>query len=261
MSQQQKMSNSRYQDSSSIIIDTASGNSPIYHSENEEVLYDVPFDFNQWKVELLGSALLAISMIICIIGIPMLLLVPLSYLRFRYVFRNRRCYITRTAIVQTMLVPTLFLWLPNRVEKTVQLSKIVDITIQQSWLQRMFHVCTLKIQNPGQTVSANGIPISDMDLTGIQEDQAQHVKRQLLSLAGRVRRGEDITMNEFMEPAPITTTTAASQIVTEARLTDAVTDIHKSLLRIEKLLLASNSNSSGGGGGGATTVTASDAMV
>lgn len=246
--QQHTVSDMRYQDSS--------GTSPIYHSENEEVLYDVPFDFNQWKVELLAGALLAICMVLFIIGIPMLLLLPLSYLRFRYVFRNRRCYITRTAIVQTMLVPTLFLWLPNRVEKTVQLSKIVDITIQQSWLQRMFHVCTLKIQNPGQTVSANGIPISDMDLTGIQEDQAQHVKRQLLSLASRVRRGEDITMSEISIPMMEPITAGANQVVTEARLTDAVVDIHKSLLRIEKLLAASSA-----GGGGAATVTAGDAMV
>jgi hypothetical protein len=128
----------------------------------------------------------------------------------------------------------LFCMLFSTKENHVQIQNIVDVIAEQSWLQKFFDCWTIRIQNPGQSVDGS----SDLILDGVVD--ANKVKRLLLDLAAKLKRGEETSsiVNKFaltdtygsMEQRPLFS----------ADVTSAILDMSASLKRIEQMMVQRN---------------------
>jgi hypothetical protein len=203
------------------------------NDEPNEQLYKVEFMYEQVIVDLVQF--LVASFILCIVGIGILLIpfAPLIFIYSKTVYDRRRCYITSSNVVLKQQLPQMVCMFFASQENHVQLHNIVDVVIQQGFIQKQFGCYTIHIQNPGQTaVPGQG---GDLILHGIKN--AHEVKRVILDLAAKLKRGEAVggslpvvpntqyQMNQSMVPA-----------TNSQEFMNYVVDMSQSLKRIEILL-------------------------
>jgi hypothetical protein len=114
----------------------------------------------------------------------------------------------------------------NTKENHVQIQNIVDVIAEQSWIQKCFDCWTIRIQNPGQSVDAS----SDLVLDGVVD--ANKVKRLLLDLAAKLKRGEETGFSSGTYGAMEN----VKQPLLGVEVQNAIIDISASLKRIETMM-------------------------
>jgi hypothetical protein len=158
------------------------------NDEPHEQLYKVEFMYEQVIVDVI--IYLILSFILCIVGAGILMLpfAPLVFIYGKTVYDRRRCYITSSNVVLKQQLPQMVCMFFASQENHVQLHNIVDVVIQQGFIQKQFGCYTVHIQNPGQTaVPGQG---GDLILHGVKN--AHEVKRVILDLAAKLKRGESV---------------------------------------------------------------------
>lgn len=163
-------------------------NTQLFEIENNK-LFEIKFNFEYWKVILISHLVQSTILIIFIIGIVIYPLVIFTLIQFYVIYKNRKCFITDDFIYLSQEVPVFFVpFVRNSVERTVPLQKITDITITQSWIEKIFNMAQMKIETAGgaqfQTEGS-----ADLVLCGIEEKLCRNYKQRILQLVAN-KRGE-----------------------------------------------------------------------
>jgi hypothetical protein len=203
------------------------------NDEPDEQLYKVEFMYEQVIVDSLQFLAMACLLSICIIGILFLPFAPLVFIYSKTVYGRRRCYITSSNVVLKQELPELVCMFFSSQENHVQLHNIVDVIIQQTFVQKQFGCYTLHIQNPGQTaVPGQG---GDLILHGVKN--AHEVKRVILDLAAKLKRGESVGGSLPVVPnTQYEMNQSAVPVTNSQEFMNYVVDMSQSLNRIELLL-------------------------
>ncbi len=197
----------------------------------DEVILDVTkfYSKEQITVEIISYLITSVLLILLFgIGLIFLVFTGLVYLRLRFIFEHRKCYITNTSIVLKEDIPWLFVFFPYHQEKTIQIQKITDITLSQSPLQKYFDLWSIKIETPSNNYDKNGVSTSDLLLSGIKErSKADKIKKLLTShVNGKPLSNYDsISMEEHISH-PVSVTLDSSTV-------KLLEDIRDSLKRLE----------------------------
>ncbi|KAK4382114.1 hypothetical protein Sango_2904000 [Sesamum angolense] len=96
------------------------------------------------------------------IGIVMLLYLPFKRYVLQKDFASRKLYITSKEIVYKTFVYT-FLW-RNQIEKHIPLSLIIDIIIEQGWLQSVYRLHTFRVEYISHGKAA---PVDELQFQGV----------------------------------------------------------------------------------------------
>jgi len=121
------------------------------------------------------------------VGLILFLFTPLFYVKQRRRVSSMEMYVTSRAVVFKQTAYSMGCCLAKTTEKHVMLDNITDVSYDQSFLQRMRGVATIKVENPGQSGTGKDASGSDLAVTGLGNPHL--VKRVLLQLRHRVRYG------------------------------------------------------------------------
>ncbi|XP_056160536.1 uncharacterized protein LOC115691776 [Syzygium oleosum] len=136
---------------------------------SEEILYTASFEelaTNHLKYDTI--IWLSISLLLVLawgVGIFMLIYLPIR----RYVIRNdihsRKLYVTPTKIVYKVSRPSFIpFWHPAVIEKHVPLSLVIDIIIEQGWLQSIYGIHTFRVESVARGKAA---PVDELRVQGV----------------------------------------------------------------------------------------------
>ncbi|XP_030533467.1 uncharacterized protein LOC115743017 [Rhodamnia argentea] len=136
---------------------------------SEEILYAASFEElarNHLKYDTI--IWLSISLLLVLawgVGIFMLIYLPIR----RYVIRNdihsRKLYVTPTKIVYKVSRPSFVpFWRPAMIEKHVPLSLVIDIIIEQGWLQSIYGIHTFRVESVAHRKAA---PVDELQVQGV----------------------------------------------------------------------------------------------
>ncbi|KAM7513504.1 hypothetical protein LguiA_003087 [Lonicera macranthoides] len=144
-----------------------------YEAEDEPVLYSASFEEaedNFLKYQTVQWVLYSLLLILAWgIGLFMLLYLPVRRYILRKDIRSRKLYVTPSAIVYKVTRPVPFpCFGVLRKEKHVLLPSVADIVIEQGYLQSLFGVYSVRIENTG----VRRPPSDDVQIKGIANPRA-----------------------------------------------------------------------------------------
>ncbi|CAK8532074.1 unnamed protein product [Lathyrus sativus] len=138
------------------------------NEEDEEVLYSASFketEENFVKYQTVQWVLYSLLLILAWgIGLLMLLYIPIRRFILRNDIRSRTLYLTPNAIVYKVTRPVPFpCFGVLHKEKHVLLHSVADIVVEQGYLQSLFGVCSVRIENVG----VRRPPSDDVKILGV----------------------------------------------------------------------------------------------
>ncbi|KAK8693498.1 hypothetical protein V6N13_071081 [Hibiscus sabdariffa] len=99
------------------------------------------------------------------VGIIMLLYLPFRRYVLQKDISSRKLYVTPSEIVYEVSRPSFIpFWGPVTIEKHVPLSKVIDIIIEQGWLQSVYGIHTFRIESIAQGKAA---PVDELQVQGV----------------------------------------------------------------------------------------------
>ncbi|KAL3535494.1 hypothetical protein ACH5RR_003955 [Cinchona calisaya] len=136
--------------------------------EEESVLYTASFEESEENFVNYQTARWILYSLLLILawGIGVLMLIYLPFRRFilRKDIRSRKLYVTPNAIVYKVIKPDLFPCFGLlKKEKHIVLPSVADIVVEQGYLQSMFGVYSIRIEN----VAVRRPPSDDVQIQGI----------------------------------------------------------------------------------------------
>ncbi|CAI8613094.1 unnamed protein product [Vicia faba] len=138
---------------------------------SEQILYSVSFE------ELASNSIkydtviwLSISLLLILawgVGLLMLLYLPFRRYVLRKDFASRRLYVTQTEIAYKVSRPSFIpFWGTITIERSVPLSLVIDIIIEQGCVQSIYGVHTFRIESIAHGKAA---PVDELQLQGISD--------------------------------------------------------------------------------------------
>ncbi|XP_039168747.1 uncharacterized protein LOC104443475 isoform X2 [Eucalyptus grandis] len=136
---------------------------------SEEILFTASFEelaMNHLKYDTI--IWLSISLLLVLawgVGIFMLIYLPYRRHVIRNDIRSRKLYVTPTRIVYKVSRPSFIpFWRPAVIEKNVPLSLVIDIIIEQGWLQSIYGIHTFRVESVARGKAA---PVDELQVQGV----------------------------------------------------------------------------------------------
>lgn len=140
---------------------------------DEPILYDAPFEEMEHNYVKYQTALWVLYSLLLIlawgIGLLMLLYLPVRRYVLRKDFQSRRLYVTPNSIVYKVSRPVPFPCLGVlKKEKHVLLPSVAGVTVEQGYLQSLFGIYSIRIENNGVRRAAS----DDVHIQGVANPRA-----------------------------------------------------------------------------------------
>jgi hypothetical protein len=169
----------------------------------------------------------------------------------KFYLRKRRCYVTKTDIVLKTERPTFFCCCFAKSERHIQLHDVVDITIEQSWLQQKLEMYSCRIQTAGHLRNSDrgdlvlqGV-VNPTELRQVIMETSSNLKQnsyviheqQPIDLSKPMHYHEEMH-DSYDSPVMQSRPSAAvtEHDIAQVKIGDAIVNISQSLVRIETLL-------------------------
>ncbi|OMO78645.1 hypothetical protein CCACVL1_14242 [Corchorus capsularis] len=136
---------------------------------SEQILYTASFE-ELAKNNLQYDTIIwfAISLLLVLawgVGIVMLLYLPYKRYVLQKDISSRRLYVTPSEIVYKVSRPSYIpFWGVTTIEKHVPLSKVIDIIIEQGWLQSIYGIHTFRVESIAHGKAA---PVDELQVQGV----------------------------------------------------------------------------------------------
>lgn len=136
---------------------------------SEEILFMASFEeLTRNHIKYDTIIWLSISLLLVLawgVGIFMLIYLPYRRRVIRNDIRSRKLYVTPTRIVYKVSRPSFIpFWRPAVIEKNVPLSLVIDIIIEQGWLQSIYGIHTFRVESVAHGKAA---PVDELQVQGV----------------------------------------------------------------------------------------------
>ncbi|KAI8017806.1 hypothetical protein LOK49_LG04G00056 [Camellia lanceoleosa] len=143
------------------------------NEEDEEVIYSASFEETEEKFVKYQTAQWVLYSLLLIlawgIGLFMLIYIPVRRYILRKDIRSRKLFITQNAIIYKVVRPVPFpCFGVLKKEKYVLLPSVADVVIEQGYLQSLFGVYSIRIENVG----VRRPPSDDVQIQGVSNPVA-----------------------------------------------------------------------------------------
>jgi uncharacterized membrane protein YdbT with pleckstrin-like domain len=162
--------------------------------------------------------------------------------RGKMYIRKRKFYITKTALVLKYESAEFLCCCFSKVERHLQLQEVINVVVEQSWLEQKLQISTVRIQTSGHL---RNVSAGELVLKGIEN--AEEMKTTILANSTSLKQNSylahvqqpAIEINEIIQhnrnieiPKPMQT----PQQIMNQRVGESISSISNSLIRIEHLL-------------------------
>ncbi|XP_015584350.2 uncharacterized protein LOC8258533 isoform X2 [Ricinus communis] len=137
--------------------------------ESEQILYTASFE-ELGKSTLKYDTVIWVSISLLLVlawgvGILMLLYLPIRRYVFRQEISSRKLYVTPNEIVYKVSRPSFIpFWGVTVIDKRVPLSFVIDIIIEQGWLQSIYGIHTFRVESIAHGKAA---PVDELQVQGV----------------------------------------------------------------------------------------------
>ncbi|OMP00504.1 hypothetical protein COLO4_12600 [Corchorus olitorius] len=136
---------------------------------SEQILYTASFEeLAKNNIQYDTIIWFAISLLLVLawgVGIVMLLYLPYKRYVLQKDISSRRLYVTPSEIVYKVSRPSYIpFWGITTIEKHVPLSKVIDIIIEQGWLQSIYGIHTFRVESIAHGKAA---PVDELQVQGV----------------------------------------------------------------------------------------------